>query len=130
MMSSKAENTVYVVRAAGGDVEVFTSMEDAREYARCKRGATVLEREVRRSIGEANVVYERRLHIVGGDVRADIRGEELFFVVGDESGIPSADVESFEAKNEQWTVVGLGTDRSRVDKLVAEEVMRLRVSAV
>jgi len=102
-MSSKADNTVYVVRAAGGDVEVFTSMTDAREYARCKRGATILERAVRRSIGEASVVYERRLHIVGGDVRADTRNEELFFAVGDESGIPSADVESFEAKDASGT---------------------------
>lgn len=130
MRSVEGCGNVYIVRAAGGEVEVFASLSDARRYALVKRGATVLERCVRRALSEATVVYERRLHIVGGDVRADTTDEELFFTVGDESGIPSADVESFEAKHEQWTIVGLGTDRSRVDELVAMEVSRLTASAV
>jgi len=126
----ECRTSVYVVRAAGGEVEVFASLNDARQYARVKRGATVRERLVRRALSEATVVYERRLHIVEGNVRVDTTDEELFFTVGDESGIPSADVESFEAKDQEWTVVGLGTDRSRVDELVTREVTRLLTSAV
>ncbi|XVQ06392.1 hypothetical protein ACQP1W_27440 [Spirillospora sp. CA-255316] len=117
---------VYVVRAAGGEAEVFSCPDDARGYARCKKGATVLERSVRRALSEASVVYERRLCIVDGAVRNDRSEEELFFAVGDESGIPPADVESFEVK-EQWTV-GLGTDRSQVDELIADEITRLTVT--
>jgi hypothetical protein len=123
-MSREPIENVYVVHAAGGEVEVFTRLDDARGYARCKKGATVIERSVRRTLDEASIVYERRLYIVDGVVRTDRSDEELFFVVGDDSGIPSADVESFEAK-QQWTVVGLGTDRSGVDELIADEVTRL-----
>jgi hypothetical protein len=126
-MSREPIENVYVVHAAGGEVEVFTRLDDARGYARCKKGATVLERSVRRTLGEASIVYERRLHIVDGAVRSDMSDEELFFAVGDEAGIPSADVESFEAK-ERWTVVGLGTDRSQVDELIADEITRLTIT--
>jgi hypothetical protein len=126
-MSRDSIANVYIVRTAGGELEVFTRPDDARAYARCKKGATVLERSVRRTLSEASIVHERRLYIVDGAVRNDRSDEELFFAVGDESGIPSADVESFEAK-ERWTVVGLGTNRSQVDELIADEIARLTVT--
>lgn len=130
MRSVESGESVYVVRAAGGEVEVFASLKDACQYARIKRGATVQARSVRQALSEATVVYERRLHIVDGNVHTDITDEELFFTVGDEFGIPSADVESFEVKDERWTVVGLGTDRLRIDELVAREVSRLTTAVV
>lgn len=117
--------TVHVVRTTDSEVEVFSTAEEAWQYARCKRGATVLERTVRDSLGEAQVVYERRVHVVGGVVRRDTTTEEPFFTVGAESWIPDADVESFEAKDERWTIVGLGTDREDLDALVEKEITRL-----
>lgn len=129
MRSVEGTTSVCVVRAADGEVEVFTSLDDARQYARSKRGATVLERPVRQALSEATVVYERRLHIDHGNVRIDTTGEEPFFTLCDDPEIPSADVESFETKEQQWTVLGLGTDRSLVDKLVDQEITRLRAAA-
>ncbi len=87
--------------------------------------ATVLERTVRDSFGEARVVYERRVHIVEGVVRRDATTEEPFFTTDGDSWIQAADVESFEAKDHRWTIVGLGTDRHRLDELIELEVERL-----
>ncbi|MDH6522770.1 hypothetical protein M2163_000723 [Streptomyces sp. SAI-135] len=117
--------TVHVVRTMDSEVEVFSSAAEARQYARCKRGATVLERTVRGSLGEAQTVYERRVHIVDGVVRRDTSTEELLFTVDGDTWVQAADVESFQAKGNWWTIVGLGTDRQTLDDLIMREISRL-----
>jgi hypothetical protein len=130
MTTHKGGRTVHVVRTTDSEVEVFATADEAWQYARCKRGATVLERTVRASLGEAQIVYERRVHIVDGVVRRDTITEEPFFTVGVDSWIQSCDVESFEAKDARWTIVGLGTDRARIDELVEREIARLIATPV
>lgn len=122
--------TVHVVRTTDSELEVFSTADEAWQYARCKRGATVLERTVRSAVGEAQIVYERRVHIVGGVVRRDVTTEEPFFTIGADSWIRDADVESFEAKDDRWTIVGLGTQRHRLDELVEGEISRLTSGSV
>lgn len=122
--------TVHVVRTTDSEVEVFSSAEEAWQYARCKRGATVLERTVRGSLGEAHLIYERRVHIIDGVVRRDTTTDEPFFTIEADSWIQAADVESFEAKDDRWTIVGLGTDRAAVDELVEREIARLTSAAL
>lgn len=123
-------HTVHVVRTTDSEVEVFSNADEAWKYARCKRGSTVLERTVRGNLSEAQVVYERRVHIVDGVVRCDTTTEEPFFTIGADSWIRDTDVESFDAKDNRWTVVGLGTDRRAIDDLVENEIDRLIVSPV
>src|SRR4051794_28109467 len=91
--------TVHVVRTMDSEVEVFSSADEAWRYARCKRGATVLERTVRGSLGEAQTIYERRVHVVDGVVRRDTTTEELLFTIDTDSWIQAADVESFKGKD-------------------------------
>lgn len=121
---------VHVVRTADNNVEVFSSADEAWQYARCKRGASVLERTVRNSLAEAHLVYERRVHIVEGMVRRDTTAEEPFFTVDADSWISEADVESFEGKDQRWTIVGLGTERQAIDELVEIEIARLTSAAL
>jgi hypothetical protein len=125
MDAHTGSTTVYVVRTTDNEVEAFSSADQAWHYARCKRGATVLERTVRSSLGDAQIVYERRVHIVDGVVRRDTTTEEPFFTIGADSWIQEADVQSFEAKDDRWTIVGLGTERQTIDELVEREIVRL-----
>ncbi|PSM38991.1 hypothetical protein C6Y14_33765 [Streptomyces dioscori] len=117
--------TVHVVRTMESEVEVFSSADEAWRYARRKRGATVLERTVRGSLGEARTIYERRVHVIDGVVRRDTTSEELLFTVDTDSWIQAADVESFKSKDNRWTIVGLGTDRQTLDELVEREISHL-----
>ncbi|WP_020122053.1 hypothetical protein [Streptomyces canus] len=113
------------MRTMESEVEVFSSADEAWRYARRKRGATVLERTVRGSLGEAQTIYERRVHVFDGVVRRDTTTEELLFTIDTDSWVQAADVESFEGKDNRWTIVGLGTDRQTLDELVEGEISRL-----
>lgn len=129
-MNAHDGQVVHVVRTADSEIEIFSSADQAWQYARSKRGATVLERAVRDSVGEAQIVYERRVHIVDGVVRRDVTTDEPFFTIGADSWITAAEVESFEAKDDRWTIVGLGTDRARLDEMIEREVSRLTAAAL
>lgn len=98
--------TLHVVRTADNEVEVFSSADDAREFARHKRGATVLERTIRNSLRDAQIVYERRVQVTKGVVTHDATNDEPFFAVGADSWIRTAEVESFEAR----TTIGRSSD--------------------
>ena len=124
-MNAQNASTVHVVRTPDDEVEVFTNADEAWQYARRKRGATVLKRTVRGSLGEAQLIYERRVHIVDGVVRRDTTTDEPFFTIDADSWIQPADVETFEAKDNRWTIVGLGTERPMIDELVEREISRL-----
>ncbi|MFG2514019.1 hypothetical protein [Streptomyces sp. NPDC048584] len=107
------------------EVEVFADADEAWRYARRKRGATVLERMVRSSLGEAQIIYERQVHIVDGVIRRDTTTDEPLFTIDTDSWIQAADVESFKGKDDRWTIVGLGTDRQTLDERVEGEISRL-----
>ena len=124
-MNAQNASTVHVVRTPDDEVEVFTNADEAWQYARRKRGATVLKRTVRGSLGEAQLISERRVHIVYGVVRRDTTTDEPFFTIDADSWIQPADVETFEAKDNRWTIVGLGTERPMIDELVEREISRL-----
>ena len=121
--------TLHVVRTADNEVEVFSSADDAREFARHKRGATVLERTIRSSLRDAQIVYERRVQVTKGVVTHDATNDEPFFAVGADSWIRTAEVESFEGKDDDWTIVGLGTEHQKLDALVDREISRVVSSA-
>ncbi|MFF4053680.1 hypothetical protein ACFYZ5_44495 [Streptomyces chartreusis] len=116
---------VHLVCTADREVEVFANADEAWQYARYKRGATVLERMVRSSLGEAQTIYERQVHIIDGVVRRDTTTDEPLFTIDSDSWVQAADVEAFKVKDGRWTIVGLGTDRQMLDKLVEREISRV-----
>ena len=115
---------VHVVRLPDNQVEVFSSDVAARAYAKSKTGATVVECPVRQSLGEAQLIHERRVHIGDGVVLDDKTSSELVFVTVADSWIQAAEVESFQSEDGRWTIAGLGTDRQMVSRLVADEAAK------
>lgn len=122
--------TVHIVCTTGREVEVFADADEAWQYARYKRGATVLERMVRSSLGEAQIIYERQVHIIDGVVRRDTTSAEPLFALDTDSWVQAADVEAFQSRDDRWTIVGLGTDRHTLDERVESEISRLTSASV
>lgn len=68
MNVQEGSRTVHIVCTTDREVEVFADADEAWRYARCKRGAIVLERMVRSSLGEAQIIYEPGGFVVRGRV--------------------------------------------------------------
>ena len=124
MDASNYPAVVHVVRLPDNQVEVFSSDVAARAYARSKSGATVAECPVRQSLGEAQLIHERRVHVGDGVVLDDETSSELVFVTLADSWIQEAEVESFQSEDGRWTIAGLGTDRQMVSRLVEDEAAK------
>ncbi|TSD40341.1 hypothetical protein FFI94_031900 [Rhodococcus sp. KBS0724] len=124
MTGGEAIPTVFIVRTEQPPaLEVFAHVEHAREYARLRSGATVHFLPVRFSLGDAQVVVERRVSILKGQVISDKAVEETLFSAGVDFSIP--DIETYQEDMFRWNVVGLGSDRRQVDEGVDMAVARI-----
>lgn len=128
---------VYLVeRVSPASREVFEELQDALEFARSLPGSTLHELVIRDSLGPRRDVFERRVRVSGGVVVQDSWHEEYSYALGRVDHSPDdvhhspgeVDLESYEASNGDWNVVGIGCDvdevRRQVDAAVANRLGR------
>lgn len=127
-MNIDGENqTVFIVRTDHPPkLEVFAKVDDAREYAGLRSGATVHYLPLRTSLGDARIVVERRVAILRGRIISDKSVEETLFSGGVDFSIPEVDIESYQEDPFHWHVVGLGSDHEKVADGVDREIARIK----
>lgn len=113
---------VFVVSTSYGADQVFSCREDADRYADGRPGASVTRHVLRRSFGEAVVVFDRRVIVVDGAKRSDVTHSIVQFVDDPFLMTGPADVESFYGEDDQWHIVGFGTDEHALNTKVATAV--------
>ena len=127
MTIDEPHQTVFIVKTDQPPaLEVFEKVDDAREFARLRSGATVHFLPLRTSLGEARIVVERRVAILRGQIISDKSVEETLFSAGVDFSIPEVDIETYQEDPFHWHVVGLGSDHEKVADGVDREIARIR----
>ena len=121
-------DSIYIV-SSGHDVDqVFARRDDAERFASHNPDAWVSRHQVRRSVDEAVVIYDRRVVVAQGTTVLD-RTNTVRQFVDDPHGTPDlADVEWFhDTRDAGWHIVGFGMDKAALDVKMQNAIDRVMV---
>jgi hypothetical protein len=119
----KTQAPIFVVSWGGRVEQAFARLEDAVDFAGEFPNAEVTRHQVRQSMREAVVVYDRHVVVAGG-ARVVDRTDVVHQFFDDAHDAPgSADVEWFrDGTDARWHVAGFGTDAAALDAAVQTAV--------
>lgn len=118
--------SIYIV-SSGQDVEqVFATREDAERFAGENPGVRVSRHQVRESVDDAVVVFDRRVVVSQGTTVLD-RTDVVRCFVDDPHDTPvPADVEWFhDERDSGWHIAGFGVDKAALDAKMQNAIDRV-----
>jgi hypothetical protein len=115
--TTSAAQPIYIVSTGGGVEQVFAHRDDAERFARENPPASVSCHQVRESVDDAVVVFDRR--VIVGPLGATVldRTETVRQFIDNPHDTPDpADVEWFQdATGSRWHIAGFGIDKALLD---------------
>ena len=110
---------VYVVSSVDGVEQVFARLDAAEEFARQNPGVWVSKHDVRASMEEAVVIFDRLVVVAAGAKVLDRTKVVRQFVDDPQDSPVDADVEWFlDSTDSEWHINGFGVDKEAVDAQV------------
>lgn len=110
---------VYIVSSSSGVLEVFAEPEEAEAFVREHPEARIARHQVRRSMEDSIVIFDRKVVVTQGATVLD-RTDVIRQFIDDPGDTPlDADVEYFlDSVDSRWHIIGFGIDNGALDAWV------------